>query len=306
LERQLFRPARQVEQSSDTDGLHCVEAPGLAGEVRLAARAAKERLLAGVPADAIVLTARDLTPYADLLRETFAEYGVPLDLDGTDPLARNPAVATLLRAARLADDGWPFAGTTALLRSNFFRPAWPEVRHDPPVAEHAEALLRLLGEPRGRDNYLRSARLWSEEPPPGLEDEQAEAPRRLRKHELAVRCLPFLERFFRAWDGAPERATLADHADWLRRFADELGLSAVAAEAPAGAAVLDRLWRELHAWAALEKRLHARTPLHSRAAFGRLLAMLAGSVGLPRTPGGPGRVRALPAEQARHVAADEL
>ena len=40
------------------------------------------------------------------------------------------------------------------------------------------------------------------------------------------------------------------------------------------------MWRELHAWAGLEKRLHARTPVHTRTAFGRLLATLAGSVGL--------------------------
>ena len=37
-----------------------------------------------------------------------------------------------LKSARdeFAARDWPFAGVTELLRSSYFRPAWPEARHD--------------------------------------------------------------------------------------------------------------------------------------------------------------------------------
>src|SRR5262249_44467197 len=150
-------------------------------------------------------------PYADLVAEVFGEYGIPLDIEGAEPLLHNPAVAALLRTLRLPDEGWPFAAVTALLRSGYFRPDWPAGRACPEVAQHAEALLRLLGEARGRDTYLRAVRRWAESVPPALEDEQAEQSRRQRTHELAKRCHDFLEQFFHAWDAAPQRAALADH-----------------------------------------------------------------------------------------------
>ena len=62
------------------------------GEVRLVAREVKSLLLQGTLADDILLTVRDLPPYADLVREVFAEYGIPLDMEGAEPLSRNPAV----------------------------------------------------------------------------------------------------------------------------------------------------------------------------------------------------------------------
>src|SRR5581483_6944043 len=67
-----------------------------------------------------------------------------------------------------------------------------------------------------------------------------------------------------------------------------------------------RFWAELDGWAAQERHLHARPPAYARAAFVRLLGTLAASAGVPRTPRGPGRVRALPAEQARHLDCEHL
>src|SRR5207244_9929450 len=143
--------------------------------------------------------------------------------------------------------GFPFAGTTALLRSGYFRPDWAEVVADPNVAEHAEALLRLLGEPRGRDAYLRAVSLWAVAPQPGLEDEQAEESRRQRKHRLAQRCRGFLERFFVAWDRMPHQAELSRHAEWLRGFADDLGITCEAERTDAAA--WGHFWAELDRWA---------------------------------------------------------
>jgi ATP-dependent helicase/nuclease subunit B len=303
LERAIFRP-ESLPLSTDADGLLIVEAPGLLGETRLVARAVKTLLLDGTLADEIIVTARDLGPYADLVREVFGEYGIPLDLEGTDPLIRNPAIGVLLRAARLAEDGFPFAATTALVRCTYFHPAWPEVEADPDVAAHCDVLLRMLGEPREAKPYLDAARMWAAELPPGLEDEEAEESRRRRKHELAKRCLPFLERFFQAWDGMPEKAGLTAFADWLRTFAADLGLAREAEQTDSLAWA--RFWDEVDDWAVRQAQMHSRPPVHSRSEALHLIATLAASSGLPRSSRGPGRVRVLPAEQARHLDCDHL
>src|SRR5262249_18047687 len=248
------------------------------------------------------VTMRDLLPYADLVREVFSEYGIPHDVEGAEPVLRNPAVATLLRALRLPEEEWPFAQVTALLRSGYLRPDWPATQVCPEIAQHSEALLRLLGEPRGRDSYLRAVRRWAESVPPALEDEQAEQSRRQRTHELAKKCRDFLEQFFHAWDGAPDRAPLTAHTAWLRRIADALGTARAAAASAPDAAALAPLWEELDRWLRLDQRFHDGR-LVDRAQFHRLLTTLAAEAGLARTPRGAGRVRVLSAPLARALEA---
>ncbi|MBV9123173.1 MAG: exodeoxyribonuclease V subunit gamma, partial [Planctomycetes bacterium] len=301
VERQLFRPVRSIQQADRAEGIRCLTAPGLVGEVRLGAREIKTLLLEGVPAEEILVAVRDLAPYADLVREIFTDYGIPVDIEGTEPLLRNPAVATLLRVLRLPDEDWPFAAVTALLRSTYFCPAWPEVEGRPDLAQQAEALLRLLGEPRGREAYLKATESWAERPLPGLEDEQAEESRRQRTHELAKRCRAFLQHFFRAWEGAPAQATLADHGAWLRHFAHDMGLEGVAAADARDARALARFWEELDQWTRLEGQLQGGQPLRDRRWFVRTLTSLAAEAGLARTPRGPGRVRVLSAPLARSL-----
>jgi ATP-dependent helicase/DNAse subunit B len=299
LERELFRPRKLVRRAADAAGLLCLEAPGPVGEARMVAREIRQLLQGGARPDDVLVVLREVTAHADLLTEVFAEYGIPADVEGAEPLARNPAVATLLRVHRLPEEGWPFAAVTALLRSGYFRPDWPEVQGCPEMPGLAEALLRLLGEPRGRDAYLGAVKRWHEDPPPGLEDEDAEESRRTRTHELAARCRGFLERFFRSWDGAPQRAPLAEHAGWLRGLADDLGLRRAAAGSPRDAAALARFWDELARWERLDRTLHGKARTLDRAHFQRTLAALAAEAGLARTPRGPGRVRVLSAGLAR-------
>jgi ATP-dependent helicase/nuclease subunit B len=294
LERQLFRPLRQIEVSVDASGIECIEAPGMLGETRLVARRIKEMLLQGTAAEDVVVTMRDFGPYADLVREVFDEYGIPIEVEGVDPLTRSPAVAVLLRALRLPDDDWPFAGVTALLRNTFFRPNWPEVAQQPEMPQQAEALLRLLGEPRGRAAYLNAVMKWAEQQQPGLEDEQAQESRRRRIHDLAKTCAAFMQRFFTAWDGAPDKATAAEHLAWVKGFADDAGITR-AAELPSERAAMALLWSEAEQWTRRhEGKIDRRT-------FHRRLAALASEAGLPRTPHGSGRVRVLSAPLARHI-----
>jgi ATP-dependent helicase/DNAse subunit B len=298
LARQLFRPLRRIEVSPHADGLALIEAPGLLGEVRLVARRIKTLLLEGVAAGDILVTAREIGPYADLLREVLSEHAVPFELEGSDSLLGQPAVALLLRALRLPEEDFPFASVTALLRSTLFRPDWPEAAGSADVPARAEALLRLLGEPRGRDAYLSAVARWAERALPGLEDEAAEESRRARIHELAVECQAFLRRFFAAFDGAPARASPAEHAAWLRRFADDLGIAAAALAHERDRLAWEALWAEVAAWQDLSSQ-----PIDRRT-FARRLAALAASAGLPRSAAGPGRVRALSASQARHLKSD--
>jgi ATP-dependent helicase/DNAse subunit B len=300
LDRQLFRPPRLAEIAENSEGVEIIEAPGPVGEVRLVARKIKTLLIGGVSPEAVVVTAREVLPYADLVREIFDEYGIPHEMEGSDPLARNPAVAALLRRARLPDDDWPFADVTALLRSNYFAPDWEEVRADPDVAQHAEVLLRWLGEPRGREAYLWAVARWRDDPPPGLEDEQAEESKRRRTHELAKRSAGFLERFFKAWDGRPKRGTLTKHGQWLRSWADDLGILRSAQVVERDAAALQALWDELDAW-----QVHDRRTLDRAQCF-RALTALASAAGLPRTERGPGRMRVLSANLVPGLAVDHL
>jgi ATP-dependent helicase/DNAse subunit B len=296
---------RAVEQSDDAAGLALIEAPGVVGEARLVVRRIKKLLLAGVAAGDVLVVLRDASPYADVLMEVFDEYGVPAEVEGTEPLTRNPAVTALLRAVRLPDDDWPFAGVTALLRNTYFRPEWPEGSGDMP--QKAEALLRLLGEPRGRESYLRAVQRWADQQQPGLEDEQAEESRRRRTHELAKECAAFLPRFFRAWDDAPATAALADHVAWLRRFARDIGIDQAAADQPRDAAAVHQLWHETGQWLEREARRHGPGGRRiDRKTFLRRLNAIAAESCLARSAAGPGRVRVLSANQARHLEADHV
>ncbi len=302
LKQQLFRPLRTVIRSSNGDGIHLLKAPGLLGETRMVAREIKKLLVTRIPAADILVSMRDVESYADLVREVFDEYGIPLDVEGADPVIRNPAVSTMLRALGVPSRGWSFAAVTALLRSTYFQPDWPEVQGHPEIAAKAEALLRSLGITRGRTPYLQSVDHWAEHPRRPSDDEDRE--RRLRrKHELAVLCRPFLRRFFRAWDVLPARGTISEHVDAARRFAMDMGFEAAGRETAVDTAALDRLWRDLIQWATLSASLHGvEQPIDARR-FLQVLGALAVESGIARTPRGAGRVRVFSAPIAATLGA---
>jgi ATP-dependent helicase/DNAse subunit B len=320
LEKQLFRPLRRVEVGTNAEGICCLEAPGVLGEARMVARRIKELLLEGVTPEEIVVTMREVGPYVDRLQEVFEEYGISVDIEGHESLLHAPPVALLLRALRLPEDDWPFAGVTALLRNNYCMPRWPENAADPEMLDKTEALLRLLGEPRGREAYLAAARRWAERQQEGLEDEDAEEARRRRTHELAKHCLAFLERFLQSWDRMPVRAPVANHRDWLVAFAREMGIDEMARVDPRDALALDTLWQELDRWCRRDQEsiragsvsdgssgsVSDGPSLLDRHTFFHRLTALAGEAGIPRTlaTGGKARsahVRVLSAELSRHL-----
>ena len=231
----------------------------------------------------------------DLLNEVFGEYGLPIEIDGDVPLIRNRAVATLIRAINLAAEGFPFAGVTSLLRSTFFRPDWPEADGD--MARRGEGLLRMLGLARDRDAYLQAIRLWAETPPEGLEDEQAEESRRLRKARIAADCRPFLERFFQAWDGLPSHAEPTAFTEWVRDFAVRIGLWSQAERQPVDANAIHTLLSAME-----------RTPGSSMSwtVFSRSVVAIALTENSPRTDSRAGCIRVVMPEEARSISCDYM
>mgnify|MGYP001211918261 CR=1 FL=1 len=301
LERSLFRSNPDALAASSAD-VHLIEAPGEWGEVRMVARRIKSELLAGATPDQILVTARSLAEYADLIDDVFAEYGIPADLDVKPPLYRKPAVATLLRAWRLRDDGFPFRETTALLRSTLFQPLWPEALEPPDAPLRAEVALRALGVPRGRDAYLRAIDRWATAPEPALEDDEASNSARARRHEMVRDSRPFLVRFFSAWDSVSDRATVSEHILALRRLADELGLSRVSVDG----AALEALFDALGEWQAVNERLHRGPVSMSSIAFGGLAQRLAQSAWAAPPSHDRPRVRVVTAEVARAMDCDQM
>ena len=214
-------------------------------------------------------------------------------------LSRAPAVAFLLRAWRLPAEDWDFAQVVSVLRSSYFRPNWPEVRDDPEVAVRAEALLRMLGETRGRDAYMRAVATWEQLPPEPLEDEQPEEPLRRRKQRLARECRPFLERFFAAWQVAIPAGSASAAVAQFKSFAETIGLLRAP---PDDLSALMLFWGELDRWA--QTSFHGRK-LVKQEHFTRVLNTLAQVPGRARSVRGRGVVL-LSAERAVGLSCDCL
>lgn len=295
LKARLFDP--DAPPQKDSQGIRFIEAPAELGEARLVARAVKSALLSQVSPDDIIVAVRRLEATADLWVDVFAEYEIPCEIEAARPIANDPALIALLDAAALPECEFAFAPTAALLRSTWLRPEWEEFKSEPRIGCHAESLLRQLREPRGREHYLAATRRWAErvEPPPA--EEAADMPARQRTHELAKRCEPFLIRIFAVWDALPDKAPLAEHREWLQRFAKELGF-------PLDGKAIKSLDHELEQWQRRQQQL-GRAENYSHSEFLALTRTLASGAALTGDAG-PGRVRILPAELAAGIDCDHL
>jgi ATP-dependent helicase/DNAse subunit B len=276
--------------------IELIEAPGPVGEARLVARRIRRLMAEGVSPNAIVVTARDIEASADVLAEVFDEYTIPAMGFPSPPLARAPAVAFLLRAWRVPAGGFAFADVAAVLRSTFFRP--PGVEPERPAK--AEALLRKVGGPDGKEAFLRAVERWADEPDEPLDDERPEADVRQRTHALARTCRAFVESFFALWDEIPTRAKPAAWVACLRRFAQDCGVEPTAH--PDDTAALDALWSGLAVW--LE--LSPATKAVSARDFAADLAIVTAAAPAPVPPPPEPAVRVLASEDARDATCDYL
>src|SRR5690606_22753707 len=80
------------------DSLTLLEAPDRPREVRALARRVKRLLQHGNRPDDIAVLFYSIEPWADLVREAFSEFDLPLALTAGAPLSRAPVIVALLRA----------------------------------------------------------------------------------------------------------------------------------------------------------------------------------------------------------------
>ncbi|HEY2785926.1 MAG TPA: PD-(D/E)XK nuclease family protein [Fimbriiglobus sp.] len=280
----------------DSAAVELMEAPGHIGEARMVARRIRKLQASGTSPGDIVVTARDWETSADMFAEVFDEYAIPVHGFPATPLGRAPAVAFFLQAWRVPSRGFSFSDVAAILRSIFFRlPGF-----DPDLPLKAETLLRKIGGPDGKENFLRSVDRWAESPPLPLEDETAEAGTRRRTHELARTCRPFLNSFFALWDGIPSNAKPEKWVERIRKFARVCGLETNAN--PNDTSAIDVLWEGLAAWSGTASPVK---PLPAAALTSALDAITSAAT-VPVAPPAEPAVRILTAENARFADCDYL
>lgn len=95
--------AMHADPISAADTLHLLEAPNPETEVQMVLRDVKQKLLAGVHPEEMVILVRNQDPYLNLLRRTATRYHIPLALREGISLNHNPAIATLLDLLHLSD-----------------------------------------------------------------------------------------------------------------------------------------------------------------------------------------------------------
>ncbi|MFQ5808324.1 MAG: PD-(D/E)XK nuclease family protein, partial [Armatimonadota bacterium] len=193
--------------------------------------------------DEIAIVVRRLDDYADLLRTTFARYGIPLSVTRGLPALRRPVVQTVLAIYSVVANDYPRDDVVNLLNSNYvtFSP-------DPEANITADDLSRLARAARivgGRDTWeqrfkVRARRLERIiERASEIEDEEqeyadeAEAREELAALEKARACTQAL---FELLDRIPRRATLQEHATALVELVEALNIPAQVPEAQASEA----------------------------------------------------------------------
>ncbi|REJ95665.1 MAG: hypothetical protein DWQ35_06120 [Planctomycetota bacterium] len=213
----LFAPQAPPEPLQVAGQLDVIAAPQDVGELREVARRVKKLLVReGVPAADIAVVFRSLAAVATLVREVFGEYGVPIDLDVEEPLARSPLVTTLLSLLRLHHEDWPFRRLLALLVHRDFCPEGCSTDSLAVAIESTELVIRRLQIPQGREELLTAMARLAERPPRSGNAEQ------LRRDQTwqsrAQRGRDVLERLAAALDQLPEQASLSEWAMALERL----------------------------------------------------------------------------------------
>ena len=114
---------RQIEtwrtgnDADSSDGLELIEAPDRRAEADAIARRIRDLAATGYRYRQIVVLARDLSEYHDLISAAFAEHGIPCFVDQRRPAAHHPLIQFLRAALALAAGDWPADAMTTLLKS---------------------------------------------------------------------------------------------------------------------------------------------------------------------------------------------
>ncbi|MEX2112153.1 MAG: PD-(D/E)XK nuclease family protein [Pirellulales bacterium] len=313
VEQFLFANPRDVAPPPAAHEIEIVPTAGVTAEIEWLARRVKALLVDGEPAQRsavrpgdVLVVFRTLTDETcGLVRQVFAEFGLPLALASRASLGAAPAARTLAAWLQLDAEDWSFGPLLSLLVHDYFRPDWPEWQ-DGRAAWAAEALVRRLQIPAGRAALLAQVeRIAAAAARRGAADGSSAT---LRDHQ-ALLAAPFLARLAQMLDALPQRATLNAWITAVTNLANDSGLlrRRESTLPPAEVQIDDaQAWQALIAGLEeLERasRWLGRDAELSRREFAEQLQEVLRSQPLPADADEAGRVRVLSADSARHVSA---
>ena len=304
LERHLFGDYRQAVSAPDVRGLEIISAAGQTHEIELLAERIKQLLTEVDPAvgrprwpEEILVVFRTLGEQADLVRATFARFGIPTVVNAAPSLGSAPLLAALLNWLHLDQDDWPFRQLLSVLTHNYFAPKWREWKEGR-AALAAERLARGCALSEGRNELLLQI------------DRLANSDAESSEASDARLALPLLTRMAAVLDELPRRATLSQWAAALEKLATSTGMLDSAERSPLGsvAADSDRLaWQQtLQALAASDRMaewMNEPPEVFDGPKFVEQLEDLYRSESQPLAADEPGAVRVLSAESARNLSA---
>lgn len=229
LAAQLFHNPRVQSQCDDAGGIEVHAAAGPVREFEFLTGRIKQMLLAGTPADDIVLAYRSLDDETvDLLRETMTAAKIPFHIECAAPLRREPILNALFDVVRLELEDWPFERLMSVLRSNYFRPEWDTVHVHTAVSAVA-AFLRERKLTAERAVILRVIRRERDHAAEIAEREnprsQSEVPPRQSRAESLETACRLLEQLSAATDRLRGKADFAGWSERLVQLGRELGIA---------------------------------------------------------------------------------
>ncbi len=310
LELNLFANPRHLDSAPEAHGIEVLPAAGATDEIELLSRRIKRLLVHGddelpgepVPPEDILVVFRSLSDTSDLVREVFAQYGIPLAIGRRPPLGRSAVMAALMAWLRLDLEAWPFRQVLRLLGHNLFRPEWPESKAGK-GATAAERLVHALRIPSGRAELLAAIERVAASSTANVSSSERPG---MSLAEQARVALPLLARMGRVLDALPERATFNQWSAALDALAETTGMLGPAESAgqpspdsPRGA--WGQLTAALHARDHLAAWLGEAPPLVSRREFFDHLQEILKVESAPSDRDETGRVRVVSAENARNL-----
>lgn len=205
LEQNLFEsnaPRMSAEQA-----VTLTTAPDRTQEVRAIGREVKRLLLGGAQPSQIGVVVRRLQPYQSIIREVFAEFGIPYRVREGLPLADNPLIAALLNLLTLSSNEFPWRETLDALRSPYF------LFREPNVAQVAqiERIIREAVVVRGRGAWFEAFAKPTE--PPYDDERDTRLVRDLGADEIQT-LRAAVENFFPRVT-SPARATTREFVAWV-------------------------------------------------------------------------------------------
>jgi ATP-dependent helicase/nuclease subunit B len=231
IEQRLFGNPRLTTAAPNTTSIEIWPCEHELGELRRIAREIKHLLVHGDPAGSVIperigVVFRSLSSVAPLVREVFAEYGLPFSLGEGIPLGEAPLLITLLKLLDLIQNDWPYRLLLDLIGNGYLRFADDEEENWQRRAA-CEYAIRSLQIPEGQHNLFYALSLQIDFYRKLVQDAERSGEERpdieplLERLELAHQAL---QQFAQIVNQLPSQATWTTWIGLLQQFAKQLGL----------------------------------------------------------------------------------